>query len=154
MKKRWLLTLFAPGVVFLVLCCAWPVLRIVLQTIYDDTGAVSFAGYASLFDKSFFRNSLLCPRPSMTVASCYFIVCSFSLSRNNTLNEYIIRSGRLFFNIQSAPEPISFHASCRPSMMDRCCGQAASQAPHAIHLSAPLPFFRIVVMPQSVFGSI
>ena len=37
---------------------------------------------------------------SASVASCCFIVCSFSLPRNNTLNEYIIRSGRLFFNIQ------------------------------------------------------
>ena len=59
MRKRWALILCAPGIAFLVLCCAWPVLRIVLQTLYDDTGAVSFAGYASLFRKSFFTNSLL-----------------------------------------------------------------------------------------------
>ena len=58
MRKRWALVLCAPGIVFLILCCAWPVLRIVLQTVYDDTGAVSFAGYAALFRKSFFTNSL------------------------------------------------------------------------------------------------
>ena len=33
MRKRWVLMLCAPGIVFLILCCVWPVLRIVLQTL-------------------------------------------------------------------------------------------------------------------------
>ncbi len=73
MRKRWVLALFAPGIVFLVLCCVWPVLRIVLQTLYDDTGAVSFAGYASLFRKSFFANSLL---RTLRLAAITTLICA------------------------------------------------------------------------------
>ena len=73
MRKRWAFVLFAPGIVFLVLCCAWPVLRVVLQTLYDDTGAVSFAGYANLFSKSFFKNSLL---RTLRLAAITTLVCA------------------------------------------------------------------------------
>ncbi len=73
MRKRWALILCAPGIVFLVLCCAWPVLRVVLQTLYSDTGAVSFAGYADLFGKSFFRNSLL---RTLRLAAITTLVCA------------------------------------------------------------------------------
>ncbi|MBQ8081372.1 MAG: ABC transporter permease [Clostridia bacterium] len=59
MRKRWAFILCAPGIAFIVLCCTYPVLRVVLQTFYDETGTVSFAGYLNLFSLSFFRNSLL-----------------------------------------------------------------------------------------------
>ena len=73
MRKRWALILCTPGMVFLVLCCAWPVLRVVLQTIYDDTGAISFEGYAQLFRKSFFTNSLL---RTLRLAGITTLVCA------------------------------------------------------------------------------
>ena len=85
MRKRWAMALCAPGIVFLILCCIWPVLRIVLQTVYDDTGAVSFAGYISLFQKSYFVNSL---RRTLKLAAITTLVCgvvgvpvSFYISR-------------------------------------------------------------------------
>ena len=46
----------------------------------------------------------------------------------------------------------SFQALCNPSMIERCCGQAASHAPHPMQLSAPVLFCRIPRNPQLSFG--
>ena len=59
MRKRWASILCAPGIAFIVLCCTYPVLRIVFQTFTDEAGEISFGGYLKLFQMSFFRNSLL-----------------------------------------------------------------------------------------------
>lgn len=59
MKKKAWLWLCAPGIVFIILCCTFPVLKIIFQTFFDDTGSFSLSGYAEIFRMSFFSNSLV-----------------------------------------------------------------------------------------------
>ena len=85
MRKRWAFILCAPGIAFIVLCCTYPVLRIVFQTFYDEAGNISFAGYLKLFGMSFFRNSLMrtLKLAVITTAVCAMvgIPVSFYISR-------------------------------------------------------------------------
>ena len=57
-RKAWI-GLCAPGLAFIVLCCTYPVLKIIFQTFFDAEGNVSLAGYVEIFQMSFFSNTLL-----------------------------------------------------------------------------------------------
>ena len=57
-RKAWI-GLCAPGIAFIVLCCTYPVLKIIFQTFFDAEGNVSLAGYVEIFQMSFFSNTLL-----------------------------------------------------------------------------------------------
>lgn len=57
-RKVWLL-LCGPGIAFIILCCTYPVLKIICQTFVDDMGELTLAGYVNIFQMSFFSNTLL-----------------------------------------------------------------------------------------------
>lgn len=56
MKKRSAYLLLVPGTVFIILCCIFPVLRIIFSTFYEDS-AFSLSGYAALFRNPFFQDT-------------------------------------------------------------------------------------------------
>ena len=56
MKKRSAYLLLVPGTVFIILCCIYPVLRIIFSTFYDDA-SFSFSGYMTLFQNAFFQDT-------------------------------------------------------------------------------------------------
>lgn len=56
MKKRSAYLLLVPGTVFIILCCIYPVLRIIFSTFYDDV-SFSFSGYMTLFQNAFFQDT-------------------------------------------------------------------------------------------------
>jgi ABC-type spermidine/putrescine transport system, permease component I len=49
--------LLVPGLAFIILCCVYPVLKIVFSTFYEGE-AISLAGYGRLFTNPFFQDTL------------------------------------------------------------------------------------------------
>lgn len=56
MKKVWAYCLMIPGTLFIVLCCVFPILKVVLSTFYDTTG-LTLNGYLTLFQNAFFQDT-------------------------------------------------------------------------------------------------
>lgn len=71
-RKAWLL-LCGPGVAFIVICCTYPVLKIIFQTFFDDAGNVSLAGYSEIFRMSFFTNTL---KRTMKLSVLTTLICA------------------------------------------------------------------------------
>lgn len=85
MKKRAAALLCAPGIAFIVICSTYPVLKIIVQTFFNDAGNFSLAGYLEIFRMSFFNNSLM---RTLKLSLITTVVCgvvgvpvSFTISR-------------------------------------------------------------------------
>lgn len=58
MKRRIAYLLMVPGTVFIVLCCLFPVIRIVSLTFFDD-GTLTFSKYLAQFGNAFFQDTFM-----------------------------------------------------------------------------------------------
>ncbi len=56
MKRNTAVLLLIPGTVFIILCCVYPVLKIVFSTVYEGAD-FSLAGYGDLFRHPFFQDT-------------------------------------------------------------------------------------------------
>ena len=78
-RKAWI-GLCAPGIAFIVLCCTYPVLKIIFQTFFDAEGNVSLAGYVETF-------------PLLTSAIVRSICWIVLLGKKGTINNMLLSLG-------------------------------------------------------------